>query len=330
MMKDKVLGCLYGMAIGDAMGMPSEFWSRRKIKEYFGEIKEFLDGPEENDIAMYYKKGEYTDDTHQAVVILNSLIEDKFKVNSGTIAKNLTKWAIDNDAFNKNILGPSSKAALLAIKEGKDATVYTSKAETNGAAMRIAPIGCLFSSDNNGLLEYVASISKTTHGTDVAIGGACMIAAAVSGAMDNKSWDEIIKIAFDGYENGRKLGFETSSPSLRERAELGVYYADKFKDDEEAFVDKIFNVIGAGVQTSESVPAAIAIAYYAKTPEKCSILCANLGGDTDTVGAMAAAICGAKVGIGEISKDYVKLINESNNIDFTRYADEILKFRNNI
>ncbi|MEF9934472.1 MAG: ADP-ribosylglycohydrolase family protein [Clostridium sp.] len=329
-MKDKVLGCLYGMAIGDAMGMPSEFWSRRKIKEYFGEIKEFLDGPEENDIAMYYKKGEYTDDTHQAVVILNSLIEDGFKVNSATIAKNLTQWAIDNDAFNKNILGPSSKAALLAIKEGKDATVFTSKAETNGAAMRIAPIGCLFESDNKGLLKYVADISKTTHATDVAIGGACMIASAVSAAMDDKSWDEIIKNSFNSYEEGRKLGFETSSPSLRERAEVGIYYAEKYKDNEEAFVDKIFNVIGAGVQTSESVPAAIAVAYYAKTPEKCSILCANLGGDTDTVGAMAAAICGAKVGIRSIRKDYIKLINESNNIDFTKFADAILKFRNNI
>ena len=47
---------------------------------------------------------------------------------------------------------------------------------------------------------------------------------------------------------------------------------------------------------SESVPAALSIAYYAQNVEHCSLLCANLGGDTDTIGAMACAICGAYQG----------------------------------
>ena len=44
-MIDKILGTLYGMAIGDAMGMPSELWSRKRVKQYFNQITDFLDGP---------------------------------------------------------------------------------------------------------------------------------------------------------------------------------------------------------------------------------------------------------------------------------------------
>jgi len=43
--KDKVLGVLYGQAIGDAMGMPSELWPVEKIRDQFhGKITTFLDG----------------------------------------------------------------------------------------------------------------------------------------------------------------------------------------------------------------------------------------------------------------------------------------------
>ena len=62
-MINQILGTLYGMAIGDAMGMPSELWSRQKVKIFFGNIHTFLDGPSENEVAYQYKKGQFTDDT---------------------------------------------------------------------------------------------------------------------------------------------------------------------------------------------------------------------------------------------------------------------------
>ena len=82
---------------------------------------------------------------------------------------------------------------------------------------------------------------------------------------------------------------------------------------------------GAGVNTSESVPAALAIAYYSFDVRKCALLCANLGGDTDTIGAMAAAICGPSSGLSEIPEKDIALIQKSNQIDFTKYADAIIK-----
>lgn len=48
MKQDRILGALYGQALGDAMGMPSELWPRKRVKAHFGWIDRFLPGPAEN------------------------------------------------------------------------------------------------------------------------------------------------------------------------------------------------------------------------------------------------------------------------------------------
>lgn len=330
-MRDQVLGALYGMAIGDAMGMPSELWSKRKIQEYFGKIDCFLDGPESNEVARNFTKGQFTDDTAQALLILDALIQNQFKPDDAKIAGTILKWAERIDAFNNNILGPSSKAALLEIKNGRDPAEITALAETNGAAMRIAPIGCLFSPNHpDALIDYVWRVSKVTHASDVAIAGASMIAGAVSAAIDGKSWDEIMAYVMDIYEQAILFGGETYSASLKARLELGLSFAEKYADDEEAFSSHIYHIIGCGVLTSESVPAALSIAYYAKSVERCALLCANIGGDTDTIGAMATAICGARQGISQIDQTMIQQIDSSNPVNLHDYAEQILLYRDTV
>ncbi len=330
-LQDYVLGTLYGMAIGDAMGMPSELWSRRNVKEYFGRIDTFLDGPESNNVACNFTKGQYTDDTSQALLILDALISNQFQPEDSKIASALLEWADRINAFENNILGPSSKAALLAVKNGEDPSAITALAETNGAAMRIPPIGCLFSPDNpEALIDYVWKVNKVTHASDVAIAGSSMIAGAVSAAINQQTWDDIMAYVMNIYDKAILYGAETYSASLKSRLELGLHYAEKFANDEEAFSSHIYHVIGCGVLTSESVPAALSIAYYAKTVERCALLCANIGGDTDTIGAMATAICGAKQGASNIDENLIKQIDESNPVRFRDYADQILLYRNKI
>ena len=52
-LRDKIAGALYGMALGDAMGMPAELWGRERARKFFGgKITEFIDGPKENDVAF--------------------------------------------------------------------------------------------------------------------------------------------------------------------------------------------------------------------------------------------------------------------------------------
>lgn len=41
--RDKIAGAIYGMALGDAMGMPAELWGRKRARDFFGgKIKGFL------------------------------------------------------------------------------------------------------------------------------------------------------------------------------------------------------------------------------------------------------------------------------------------------
>lgn len=328
--KDKILGTLYGQAIGDAMGMPSELWPVQQIRQQFsGQITTFLDGPANNDIAVNFTKGEYTDDTNQALAILDSLIETGWHPDQQNLVQHIMKWADEVGAWENNILGPSSKAALTAIKKGEDPRPVTDKALTNGAGMRIAPIGSLFDPNElSELLKMVYEVTRVTHSSDVAMSGAAMIAGAVAAAAADYSWDEIIDFALECNDEGFKLGAPTWAAKTHERLKLGIELANRYPNDEGRFSQAIYDVIGTGTMISESIPAALSIAYYTQTVRKSAILCANLGGDTDTIGAMATAICGAKNGASSIDQSWLSLIDIKNpQHHFDKYAEQMLQFR---
>lgn len=328
--KNKILGALYGQAIGDSMGMPTELWPIQKIRDKFGRnITTFLDGTDDNDIAINFKAGEYTDDTNQAFAILDALIETNWEPDTKVLVKHIMKWADAVGAWTNNILGPSSKAALKLGKEGKNPSEVTKTALTNGCGMRISPIGTLYEpEDFDQLIEMVYEVTKITHSSDVSISGAAMIAGAVTAAMADHDWDDIIDYAKKANDAGFKLGTPTWAAHNKERLEVGIALAHKYEGNDEAFSRAISNTVGTGTTISESIPAALAIAYYAKDVKKSAFICTNLGGDTDTIGAMATAICGAKVGAKNIPEDWKKLIDEKNpQHNIQEFADKISEFK---
>ena len=154
-----------------------------------------------------------------------------------------------------------------------------------------------------------------------------MVAAAVSGAMAYDTFDHILEFVYSTEAPARELGFETINPSLSTRTRLGIELAKQHAGDDENFLESIYQTIGCGVLMSESVPAALSIAYYAKDVEHCSLLCANLGGDTDTIGAMACAIRGAYEGYSSIRSELIEEINQSNSVNFIRYANHLNEAR---
>lgn len=325
---DKIMGALYGMAIGDALGMPSELWPREKVKNFFdGPITDFIDGPAENEIGCNYKAGQYTDDSGQAFVIIQAILDAKGKPTHQEIAKRLLEWAEKENAFENNILGPSSKASLDAWRKGTDPTIFTHKAETNGAAMRIAPVGCVYSTERiHDLISLVHHVSAVTHETDVTISGAAMIATCVSAAIEGLSWDEMIEKSYFAHDIALELGAKTYAASNKYRLQEALAWIQNGIEREE-LEEKLYHIIGTGVSTSESVPTAIAIAYFTKDPIACARFCANLGGDTDTIGAMATAICSAKVGFKNIDPKFIEKIDEANAIDLKQIAKQIAEIR---
>lgn len=328
MKAERILGALYGQALGDAMGMPSELWPRTRVKAHFGWIDRFLPGPAENNAACYFIQAEFTDDTSMALCLADALLECDGKIVPDVIGRNILAWAERFDAFNKNVLGPTSKIALNAIRNGKPVAELENNGVTNGAAMRVSPLGCLLPArDLDTFIDDVALASSPTHKSDLAIAGAVVIAWAVSRAIDGGKWSEIVDALPAIARHAQQKRITTFSASLSARLELALKIV-RHADGIESASEQLYQVVGAGTSTIESVPCAIAMVELAQTdPNRCAILCANLGGDTDTIGAMATAICGALHGVSAIDPALKQELDAVNQLDFTRYASGLLRLR---
>ncbi|MCI1027469.1 ADP-ribosylglycohydrolase family protein [Pantoea dispersa] len=324
----RILGAFYGQALGDAMGMPSELWPRSRVKQHFGWIDRFLPGPAENNAACYFGRAAFTDDTSMALALADAIISHDGEIDAETIGVNILRWAEAFDAFNKNVLGPTSKIALNALKNGTPVAQLENNGLTNGAAMRVSPLGCLLPArDLQAFIDAVALASSPTHKSDVAIAGATAIAWAISRAIDGSDWatirDELPAIARAAQE--RRV--TTFSAAMAARIELALQVVAQGRGTEST-MQQIYDLVGTGTSTIESVPAAIAMVELAATdPNRCAILCANLGGDTDTIGAMAVAICGALHGIDAIDAQLKAELDAANALDFTHYSRAFVRFR---
>lgn len=328
MKAERILGALYGQALGDAMGMPSELWPRTRVKAHFGWIDHFQPGPKENNAACYFNRAEFTDDTSMALCLADALLERNGQIDPDLIGRNILDWALRFDAFNKNVLGPTSKIALNAIRDGKPVAELENNGVTNGAAMRVSPLGCLLPAQNlDTFIDEIALASSPTHKSDLAIAGAVVVAWAISRAIDGKSWAEIVDALPTIARYAQQKRITTFSAALSARLEIALKIARNAGGTESAS-EQLYQVVGAGTSTIESVPCAIAMVELAQTdPNRCAILCANLGGDTDTIGAMATAICGALHGINAIDPVLKQELDAVNQLDFTRYATALAQLR---
>lgn len=376
---DRIKGALVGMMYGDSFGVPGELWPVEKLRARLGEVNDFMDGPQDNIVACYFKKGEYTDDTSQALVVLNLLLKHERIPSVEEVAHDLIAWVESLNGFEINLLGPSSKATLLAHKNHQDYKQFTKNSLTNGAAMRIAPVGCMFDySHRKDMVEAIAKISSATHYTDVALAGASMVAQAVCSYISGRSDKEVLLDIMEAHDySWATFGERTWAASCKRRFQLAIDKADSLlaqgeisnsahvthasaanaagdadaasatdaasaepsklefdaslhtanSERDKEFMRFIYEVIGTGTMTSESVPAALGIAYYCKDPNKAAHMCANLGGDTDTIGAMAVAICGARGGFGSILRDRADLIERVNHMNFDDLVAKVLKSR---
>ena len=325
----KIYGALLGVAAGDAMGMPAEMWSRKKIRNEFGRIEDFLPGPLSNEISHGLSSYEVTDDTLSTVVIARSIIESDGKIRPEQIVKNLRAWAADDDK-SKNVLGPSTKRAFEEIENGIPLAVAGRTGTTNGGAMRIIPVGIMSRSDDlPGLVENVRLSCLPTHNTSVAISGASAVAAAVAYGVDeeNPNLDELLDIAVDAARLGAEQGYEVFAPSVARRITAGREIIAAASSIDEAS-EEIYSFLGTGLPTYEAIPAALLIVRLAEgDPMTSAEIAANIGGDTDTIGAMACGICGAVSGASVFPDTVIQSLSETNGIDFFELARRLMELR---
>jgi len=324
--QDKILSAWYGQALGDSMGMPGELWHIDHLRKEIGVIDRLLPGHPNNIASIGFEVGEFTDDTSCAIAISESLIEHKGEVISEAIGQKILEWALSIDAFNKNILGPSSKASLTAIKDGVEISKLENMGITNGAVMRILPIACVYSTKNLEILfNSVESACIPTHKADIAIAGACVIAWAISSAIDGRSWEYIKKHLFSIAEESQKRGTQTFSPSLGRRINYTLKFCQYLDSQQNIDIEKeLFEEIGVGMNVIETVPAVFAIVELANTnPIIAALLSSNLGGDTDTIGALATAICGALHNSSDFNLKDIQFIENVNKISFSKISEQL-------
>lgn len=325
---DRAVGALVGVAYGDALGMPSELWSRRYVQEHFGRITGLLPGPDGHFVAHGFAAGQVTDDTQQTVVLAQAILEAHGRVDPQVVARHLVAWAERIGAAEGNFLGPSSARAIKALQDGVPVTESGARGETNGAAMRIVPVGVLCpSGDLEALVDAVEAASLATHNTSIAIAGAAMIAGAVSRALDGGSVDEVLAYSLDAADAGMERGNDLPGASLRRRTEWAL---ERVREGgpENAVLDDLYDLIGANVATTEAVPTALALVAMADgDPRRAGLLAANLGGDCDTIGAMCVGVCGALRGATAIPEDDRRTLQTVNGLDLETLALGLLDHR---
>ena len=113
-------GALYGLAIGDALGMPTQMLSRAQIRARWGELLTgFEPAPPGHPIAAGLPAGAITDDTEQAVLLGRLLVKSHGTIDPNELARALVNWERKMaERGSLDLLGPSTRRACAAILAG--------------------------------------------------------------------------------------------------------------------------------------------------------------------------------------------------------------------
>jgi ADP-ribosylglycohydrolase len=325
--RDRARGALYGLAIGDALGMPTQLLSRRQITQLWGPLLAgFEPAPRGHPIAAGMPAGSVTDDTEQAVLLGRLLLSGP--VDPRELAAALVAWELGMAARGSlDLLGPSTRRALDAVLAGTPPEEAGIHGDTNGAAMRITPVGIKVAlGDPRALVDAVQEASLVTHNTSVALAGAAAVAAAVSaGVAGGGSVAAATDAAVDAARIGAERGHWVAGADLAARIRWATGLVAGRSPQEAAEV--IYSLVGTSLATQESVPAAFAVlSAVPGDPWQACLLAASLGGDCDTIAAMAGAIGGAVHGLAAFPPHAVEVI-DAQGFALADLADSLLAVR---
>jgi ADP-ribosylglycohydrolase len=288
---DRASGALYGLAIGDALGMPTQLLSRRQVTDRWGPLLTgFEPAPPGHPIAAGLPAGAVTDDTEQAVLLARMLVKGHGTLDPRDWAQALIGWERDMaDRGSLDLLGPSTRRALSAILSGTPPEEAGRHGDTNGAAMRITPVGIAFGA---ALVDRVVEASRVTHNTSVALAGAAAVAAAVSAGVGGATVPVAIDAGVAAATLAAGCGHWVAGADVAARIRWAVTLVSDMAPERAAGL--IGTLVGTSLATQESVPAAFAVlSVVPDDPWQACLLAASLGGDTDTIAAIAGAIAGA-------------------------------------
>jgi len=283
------------MACGDALGAGLEFMTPEAIKERFGVVTDFAGGG-----PFDWPAGHYTDDTELALRLAESLIAYP-NVNLADISRKWLEW-LDSDPRD---VGNLTRAALLRVRAclqsnrdpreaGQETWVATGRDSAgNGGLMRTAPVGLRYAWERKRLLEAADDICAITHYDPRARASCRAFCLAIS--------------QFLTEEGQRAIDLHALAEAV----------ADLSPPTAEA-ITAVFDLEAADIPSSgytlHTLQAALWPVERCMSLEEGIILVVNLGYDTDTCGAVAGALLGARDGEEAIPTRWLKTLHNVNYI----------------
>ncbi|MGQ9909293.1 MAG: ADP-ribosylglycohydrolase family protein [Candidatus Flexifilum sp.] len=284
MSADRAEAMLFGLALGDALGHPTEFLDLASIINRYG-----ARGIEEPpDPALY------TDDTQMTVALIEGLlsagIDSDLDARMDAIARSFVRWL--NSPENNRAPGMTCMRAVSRLDLGiswRESGQNDSK--DCGSAVRVAGIGYLYQDNPEALIETARTSSLITHGHP------CAAAASVAAAY-------AIKLALDDTPVGMMI------PRI---AEVTAEISDEFVQALRrvghvgGWADEIAAMrhIGQGRTAEEAVALALyCVLRYPDDYTACVRRAANYEGNSDSIACIAGGIMGARLGLDAIPSDW--------------------------
>ena len=334
----RAYGALAGLALGDALGMPTQAMSPEQIRAVYGTITGLVDGDASQPYAPGMPAGSVTDDTEQALLIASLLIRGRGS-SSGRVALNAVEFAHALLAWEDSmiergsldLLGPSTKAALERVRAGEDPLTMGGEGTTNGAAMRVTPIGIAVSTeDPEAFAEAVWSSCRVTHATRQGFQSAALVAAAVSMGIDAQrtfTFPEDVRSllwkALTYVESLPARGAWTPEPDVVAATRRAMQLV---ANPVSSSLEHLIEQVGTSVASAHAIPMAFAL--LARDPSPRALLdAANIGGDTDTIGAIAGAILGGLLGVEAFDAAMLAQVESVSGLHLTEAATAMLSLR---
>ncbi len=339
---EKILGSILGCAIGDALGAATEGADRRQIAQRYGQLRDFSQIDEyyesiieRKDIPTYVKKrilsrrklpGLYTDDTQQALLLAESLIDKNgtdlgdFAGKITTVVKKTKSRGLPMGAFRGT--GSGFKEVVRRLLSGikpEDAGVESAG---NGAAMRICPVGLFFRDNPKEAGIKAGYISTLTHKDVRGVLAASSVAIAISLATQRNTITKTSEFFQDIIEVLISIKPRISELNLsydEQKADQFIGAMKNLKKHLPDSYERAANAVAKFANRYSEFPVgegsafclcSVVISYWhflhhVESTEEAIISAVNAGGDTDTIAAIVGSMIGALRGVNSIPSQWL-------------------------
>ena len=330
-MYDRILGGLIGAGAGDAMGAATEARTTEQILEYFGHEVIDFEKPPMDTFGAGNEPGQLTDDFSSAYFVAKHIVDNGGIVTAKAVQEALIEWS-EHAVFFDRFAGPTTRLAIRRYKgekiEKSGGVELVTRQATNGAAMKISPIGLLNAGNVDQAIQDAITVTMVTHDNYLALSGACAVAAAVSRAvMEDADVYNVLQAGLYGAKEGERIGREVArdvaGPSVVKRMEMAIDIGLGRGTPWEKMVE-IGHRIGAGLHVAEAIPSAFGSFAANDGDAMGSIIGAvNVGYDTDTIATMSGAIAGAYCGAKAYPEHFLPTLEQANHLEIEKLAKDL-------